>query len=338
VSSIVGLSGAISGVGNIAACGPSSIANQNITPGGRLTLTSGVSVTTSDVTGATTVYYAPAGNPWVPIYDGTTMCLYQFTASATDAVGLSVALGANWTTNTNYDWFIGLNSAVVTLCSGPSWNAGAVAGSDTARGTGAGSTELQSYNGVLTNKNSMTCRYGNASTFTCAANQCTYVGSFRTTLAGTAEDSVLKRYVSNAYNQAERPVAVHEAAASWSYSTAAYRQANNSAANQVSILFGLTGALANVTVIGGVSNSTATFRGFGVGIGIGSTTVDSSSANFTSSAGAQAQTATAIYRGYPGLGLRTLVWLERAAGADTQTWYGVSAGLFNTGMTGTIFN
>ena len=92
--------------------------------------------------------------------------------------GLTLALGSNWSANTIYDVFVGLNASVVTLCTGPAWsNSGAGTSS---RGTGAGTTQLATYMGMLTNAVSMTCRYNNTTTFTCAINQCTYTGSFMT--------------------------------------------------------------------------------------------------------------------------------------------------------------
>ena len=46
---------------------------------GRLTLTSGTPVTTSDVTAATTVYWTPYNGSKVSLYDGTRWKLYAFT-------------------------------------------------------------------------------------------------------------------------------------------------------------------------------------------------------------------------------------------------------------------
>src|SRR3954470_19971400 len=57
--------------------------------GGRLTLTTATSITTTDVAGATTVYYTPHDNLFVPIYDGTNMTPTTITAE------LSLALDSN---------------------------------------------------------------------------------------------------------------------------------------------------------------------------------------------------------------------------------------------------
>ena len=147
--------------------------------GGRLTGTSGSPVITSDATAVTTLYYAPYKNCYVPIYNGTNLQYYEFCTSSSDTTGLSLALDDN-TGHTGYqeagdvyDVFVGLNSSTVELCTGPAWS------STTSRGTGSGTTQIAMYDGIWTNANSMTCRYGNASggTFTCSTNECSYVGS-----------------------------------------------------------------------------------------------------------------------------------------------------------------
>jgi hypothetical protein len=285
-------------------------------PGGRLTLTSGVATTTADVTAATVIYYAPATNAYVPIYDGSTLSAYQFTASATDAVGLSTTLGSSWTTNTNYDWFIGRNATTVTMCSGPAWT------SDSARGTGAGTTELQIYGGVWTNKNSMTCRYGNATTFTCAVNQCTYVGSNRMVAAGQAEDSLVKRFVWNAYNQSNREMKRVDTTASWNYSTAGFRQSNGNAANQIEFLIGLSGGQVDAEFYQTISSSTGTPRPSNISIALDSTTAVTDGSVYMSPTNTLFITGMHKYRGLPSIGYHKLVSLENGGGADVQTWYG----------------
>lgn len=145
----------------------------NAPPGGRLTLSSGVAVMTTDVAAATSIYYAPSASAYVGIYNGTLNQQYQFTASATDTVGLTLALGSNWAASSLYDVFVGLNGGVPTLCTGPAWTS-ATAGSSSR------SAALASYNGLQTNSTTMTCRNSNSTTFSCTANQCTYVGTFLT--------------------------------------------------------------------------------------------------------------------------------------------------------------
>jgi hypothetical protein len=67
---------------------------------GRLTLTTGVPVTTSDVTGATTIYFTALDGFRIGLYDGT----INWNVIVPNA-DLSLALGT-LVNNTNYDIFI----------------------------------------------------------------------------------------------------------------------------------------------------------------------------------------------------------------------------------------
>jgi hypothetical protein len=304
-----------------------------IPPEGRLTLTSGVPVTSTDVTGATTVFYTPGGSggQFVPIWNGSA---YVFTDTGGE---LSVVLGANWTTNTAYDWFVGLNASVPTLCSGPAWtNSGA---GTSARGSGAGTTQLTLLKGIYVNTVSITCNTSNSTSFTCGANLCTYLGSFLTVAAGQAEDSQAKRYLYNQYNPSTRAMVRVDTTASWTYSTAAFRQANGAAANQLSYFAGNPGSSLWAFALCIPLNSTATLRLVYCGVGLNSTTVNSRTiSNFSRIGDATVVTGNlyARYDGFTSLGLNNLVWLEQGAGVDTQTWFGLSAGLYQSGIEGAI--
>ena len=165
-------------------------------PQGRLTLTSGVAITTADVVGATNIFFTPVGGGVLPIWNGS-----SFIPTAFAELGL--ALDAT-TTDVGFhqigrifDVFVVNDSGVVRLGTGPAWS------SDTARGAGAGTTELDfSKFGIPTNKNAIALRYGaaTANTINVPANQATYVGSFRAVANGQATDSKSQRLLFNAYN------------------------------------------------------------------------------------------------------------------------------------------
>jgi hypothetical protein len=157
---------------------------------------------------------------------------------------LALALDATTTdvgfhqTGKIFDLFVVNDGGTVRLGTGPAWT------SDTARGQGAGTTELDfSKSGIPTNKNAIALRYGaaTANTIDVPANQATYVGSFRAVANGQATDSKSQRLLFNAYNQASRILRVADPAPSWQYSAAAWRQANGNANNQVDVLLGLGG-------------------------------------------------------------------------------------------------
>lgn len=228
---------------------------EQMNPGGRLTLTSGAPVMAASQTAATTVYYAPYKGKYVPIYNGSAMQLYAFTATDTDVVGLTLTLGSNWTASSNYDAFAYVNGSSAGLCTGPDWSQGAVAGSNSvgssSRGTGAGSTQLQMFKGFYTNQNSMTCRTSNAATVACAVNQCTYLGTFRT--IGTAgqvsftygaQGTAGTFYVWNAFNQEYFCSTSNDPAAGtgiYNYTASTTRQANANSVNQFNFVTGAAG-------------------------------------------------------------------------------------------------
>ena len=225
-------------------------------PQGRLTLTSNTPVMAASVTAATTIYYtASAAGKNVPIYNGTNVVVRQLCAVGTvGACELSVALGSNWAASSNYDWFVGLDSGTLRLCSGPDWSAGAVAGSNTVgasvRGTGAGSTELEKVDGLPTNKNSMACRYNNTTTFTCAAHQCTHVGTSRTGSAGQVSFTYGTSGTAgtfnlwNAFNQEYLCSTSNDPASSgiYTYASNTVRQADASTVNQFNFVTGAAGS------------------------------------------------------------------------------------------------
>lgn len=205
-------------------------------PQGRLTLTSGTAVVIAD-TAAGNVYYTPYIGDRVPIStDGTTFKVRQFSE-------LNLQLVSNHLVSTIYDVFLFDNSGTITIGTGPAWNSSGNGSSS--RGTGAGTTELQRVHGLWTNKNSMTTRNG-ATTYTVAANQGLYVGSI---LIDSSVSGQVTCHVSygqarrwncwNAYNRVPIYIKEGDPTASWSYTTNAFRSANNDSNNSVSILVGL---------------------------------------------------------------------------------------------------
>jgi hypothetical protein len=83
------------------------------TPGGRLTLTSGVPVTSSDVALATSVYYTPFVHNQVMLWDGASWTAYAFSESSISLAGTSA--GAM------YDIFMYQSSGTPTLELGTVW-------------------------------------------------------------------------------------------------------------------------------------------------------------------------------------------------------------------------
>jgi hypothetical protein len=242
-----------------------------------LTLESGVPVSSSDQTAKTTVYFTPFLGNQVALFDGNRWDRYTLTER-------NLALGT-LTSGKNYDVFLYNNAGTLTLELSAAW------ASDTAR------TDAIAYqDGVYCKSGALTRRY---------------VGTIRTTSTTTTEDSLAKRFVYNGTVGAQMRRALAstlETANSWSYSTAAWRQANANAANQVEWVDGL----GTCAVWAALFSS-----GLGLGIGVDSTTANSALAR---SRGAGDCSAGAWWEGRPGLGYHYAAWIEYQGG--TGTGYG----------------
>lgn len=310
-----------------------------ILPCGRLSLVSGVAVPTSDTMGATAIYYVPTiGHNLLPIYDGT-----RFVSRSIGAQ-LSLSLDANsanflyQSISTNFDLFVIYDGGVPKLCSGFPWNSNG--GSDTARGTGVNSTELELFNGLWVNKNSTFVKtgVGSGATVQIEARHATYVGSFRTVANGQAADTRQLRMLFNAYNPVPRSLKRNEETGTWTYGANAWRVANNNLANVVYVLSGLAGVQVSLQAQGMAFTSTATQRTVAIAIGehpAGTIPVDSLT-GWVAVGLSLVTTAVAKYNGCPGLGIRGLSWLERGAGSDMQTWFGTLDQTWNTGLIGEV--
>lgn len=272
--------------------------------GGRLTLTTGTPVTTSNVTAATTIYYTPYISDYISLYDGSSLWqTYAFNE-------LNIAVPA--TTNTMYDVFIYLSGGVLTL-EAVSWT------NDTTR-----ATAIVLQDGVYVKSGATTRRY---------------LGSFRTTaVSGQTEDSLTKRWLYNYNNRVNRQMVVTDTANTWTYSTASYRQANANTANQLDFIQGVAEDNVTAIVTHRASSSGTTARNISVGVGLDSTTVNSAQVfvgGAVTSALTTASPQIANYYGIPSAGRHYLAWLEYGGGTDTQTWYGDNgATLLQTGIQG----
>lgn len=292
-------------------------------PQGRITLTTAVPVTTSDVTGATTVYYTPFCGNQVPIYNGASFTMTTFaelSQATTDNTKSPAAVAASKV----YDLFVWSDSGTIRCTRGPAWT------NDTTPGTGAGTSELQMINGIMTNKVAITNGPG--------ANLGTYVGTIRSDGSSQINDSFALRYVANAYNQVERGMSVVDTTDSWTYTSTTWRQARATAANQLAYVspqlpfVNLAEAFVQV-----ITKSSTTNDYSGVGVGVDSTSVNSAQTFGGGRPTAVGSLATAKYCGYPGIGAHTLVWLEACEASVTTTWYGDNGVTYvQAGITGRV--
>lgn len=281
-------------------------------PQGRLTLTTATPVMASTTSGQTTVYYAPYAGRYVPLYDGSSYTMTDIGGELSQATTDSTKSPAAVTTNTNYDLFVWNDGGTYRCTRGPAWSSG------TARGTGAGTTELERVAGFLLNKVSIT----NGP----AANRGTYVGTIRTNgssqvdfivpTAPAAGGTAGVIGVWNAYNRVDWSALNAESANSWSYTTGTVRQVNASAGMQTAFVSGLAEGIVFAEYVcwstGGGTNGR-------IGIGYDSTSVFSGT---TGAAVGQSSTinGVAAYRRPVEIGWHTVAALEY--GAASLVYYG----------------
>lgn len=172
-------------------------------PGGRLTLTTGVPVTTSDVTAATTIYYTPYVHNVISIWDGNNWKNIDFTET-------SLALGTI-TSGKPYDVFAYLSGESLVL-EKLEWTDG------TTRATGV------SY------QDGRLCKTGDKTRL--------LLGTFYTTSTTTTEDSVEKRFLSNIYNVVTKNMTKLETT-SHTYTTGTVREWNNATAARIQFVISL---------------------------------------------------------------------------------------------------
>lgn len=284
-------------------------------PGGRLTLTTGTPVTELDAT-ATTVFYAPYKHDQVPLYDGSEWALHT-TTELSQALSDTTKSPAAAVNGNSYDMFLWDDSGTLRVSRGPPW------ASDSSRGTGASTTELETLDLRHVNKYAISNGPG--------AQRGLYVGTIRMA-AGVVADSKAFRHVWNAYNRVRRHMIVVDVTSQWNYTLATVRQANGNTANQLDFVTGLNVEPVSAEVRATASNTVG--ASFGVGIGLGGTTYAASqirTLGYSAGAGRYA-TPAAVLNGFLGIGRVTLLWLEQSEAviASDTTWLsgGTTSGIF----------
>jgi hypothetical protein len=254
---------------------------------GRLTLTTGEPITTTDITNAGTIYFTPFKGNSVSLYNGATWDSYDFTeiSLAVPAVATQV-----------YDVFLYDNAGTLTL-EAVAWT------SDTAR-----ATALALQDGVYVKTGALGNRY---------------LGTFRTIAASQVSDSNRFRHLWNYYNRVKKTMVATDGTDSWTYTTATWRQARASTSNQLDLVIGVSEDPVESTVLGIWANTNISTNAH-VSIGLDSTTVPTANIKgFQTEAIANGTNTTEAYWfGYTGIGRHTLVWLEYSSAVGTNTFFG----------------
>lgn len=257
----------------------------------RLTLTSGMPIPISDVTGATAVYATPYSGRNITLYNGSMWLLFSSTE-------FSVSLGTV-INGRPYDVFCYANNESPTL-------------------------ELLAWTDNTTR--AVALSYLNGIPIKSTDNTRRYLGTIYTTSTTTTEDSLAKRYLWNYNNRVGRIMYVTEATSSWSYTTATFRQANANTANQLNFVIGVQGDPVPVEVKARTINSANGIARI-AGIGLDDTTATINQAGARGRAGNAANYETlhiASYIEAVGIGYHYYAWLEWSTASGTTTWYGAS--------------
>jgi hypothetical protein len=236
-------------------------------PGGRLTMNAGVPVNFTSGAPSSNLYYAPYVHPFVPIFNGSSVQMYQFASSLNDHLGLLINLNASasWPNGIVADVFVILNAGVLTLAT-LQWSTPSVR-----------AMTLSVFGGFLTNSgatNMLISPAGVVSTVAVAANQATFLGSFFTSGPGLvpwqfpAAATAGSFGVCNYYNQALFTGFVTDNAASYTYTTNTYRQAGSHAYNSISMVQTSSERAVTLTyaVSGQILGVAGAFEQFGIGV------------------------------------------------------------------------
>jgi hypothetical protein len=282
-------------------------------PCGRLTLTSGVPVTTADVSGST-IYYTPYLCNSLTIWDGTKYVRNTF-AETSLALGSMVA-------NRPYDIFGFLIGSTLVL-------------------------EAIAWTNNTTRASAITISEG---MWLKASDGRLLLGTIYTTSSSTTEDSAGgsvsqvggKRFVSNVYNRRPRHSVVFDASSLWTYTNhSVWRVADGatSPSNCIEWVNALPEQNADMSIIATmyVGSSVGNAASIGVGINGGNPGFLQTS-SFNVAGVYQYSSVMARWQGSPGAGRQVACWME-LGGDGSNNVIGVQAGQgVSSGMAGTVWN
>jgi hypothetical protein len=277
----------------------------NFSNGFRLTTQSLTPVPLTDRLAQTTLYVTPYKSNRVSLFDGTAH--WKTYSSAEIAFPLGTL-----TSGVNYDVFLYNNAGVVAVELSAAW-------ADAITRTNA----LVRQDGVWVKA---------------AATTRLYIGTIRMTSTTATEQSAVRQYVWNYYNQEPLFLNKSDVTASWTQTVVdTWRVARSAISNNwVEYVCGQPETLVRSTVLAfGMPNGNN--GRVASGIGIDSSTVNSALITGSESRNNMANSSTALYRGRPGQGYHLINRLERCnATAGTTTWYGAGVEVMQSGIVAEI--
>lgn len=294
------------------------------TPRGRLTLVTATPVLTSNQTGKTTVYFTP--------YQGNTIMLPDANGdwSITEFSEVSQALSDNTkspaaaTTSSLYDIFGWLDGTTFRATRGPAWTSG------TARGSGAGTTELEYLDGVLVNANAISNGPGeNLGVYlgTIATDGSTQL-SMNMVPSSASGGSNNRLDVFNYYNRIPFSAISRDSDDSWNYTTATLRAANGSNSNRITFVVGVDEDVLS-SRYQAVPNPSIKDTLVMCGVGLDSTSALATACSpgiATVGDTGHHNTITAIWSGHSGIGQHYVQALEYSQAVGITGWIGDNGG------------
>ncbi len=275
---------------------------QNNICNGRLTLESGVAVSTTDQLAKGTIYWTPYQGNRIALWNGNGWQIYAFA---------EISLALTITSGKNYDVFLYDNSGTLTIELSAAWT------DDTTR---ADAIALQ--DGIYCKSGALTRRWLGTLRASGTNQTADSGGNAGTTQVGGT------RFVWNAYNQVRRNLNVIDTTNSWSYTTNTWRQADGASGNKVEYVTGDGSLILDARVVHSVfvQNNGAIAS---TAVGVDSITAPSGfrQAAFLNAGSSNAYVAiNATYAGCPGLGYHYLSWLELGATGSSSTFVGDNGG------------
>jgi len=252
---------------------------------GRLTISTGVSVPTSEVSSSSIVYFTPHTGSRIALYvPNYGWRLYTFSELSLNLSGVS--------TDKNLDIWIYDNAGTLSLAY-TEWS------NDTLR-----ATNIVRQDGVY-------CKTG--------ALNYRYLGTVRTSASGATCDTKLKRFVWNYYNRVPRPLYRTETSTYWTYTARAWRAWNNSNDNRVQFVIGVD---ENPIELGFIGHSNSSGVARGLGIGLDSVSSPSSDSAWGTDEVSGFTSHLCRFCGFSGIGFHYLQLLEYGHATTSSNFYG----------------
>lgn len=252
---------------------------------GRLTLESGVAISTTDQTAKATLYFTPWNGNAIALYVTGGWALRTFTEKSLSLSG--------YTSGKPYDIFAYDNSGVVALES-------LVWTNDTTR-----ATALATQDGIDVKSGDATRRY---------------IGTIYTSATGQCEDSFAKRFVWNRYNRALRAMRRYDTTDSWTYNSTSARQARGSTANQLDMVRGLDIDAITASLIASFAGGGAILYSY---MSLDTLSAGNISGSQAQNKNADATAFNKIsFVGTVGVGRHYIAWLEALSANTSTTLYG----------------